>query len=1101
MRKVDGEVVLSATDLTRHTACAHTTTLELAFLDGAIELRPAGPDPDGALIAAKGDEHEAAVLEKLIEGRTSVTIPRRLSDARAEAATVSAMRDGVDVIYQAAFADGRWSGRADFLLRNDTTSSAWGAWSYDVADTKLARTLKVPALIQMAGYAERLTVLQGVPPRQLAVITGDGAVHPWRMLDVAAYARRLRRSLEVAVDQRPATEPVPTDYCTQCRWREHCEAQWLAADDLSQVAGIRRDQRQALIDRGIVTLQQLAEASADDVSGALSRATEQRLREQARLQAAERSTGEPEYLLLPPERGRGLGALPEPHPGDVYLDFEGDPWAEGGEGREYLAGLWDRSGEFTAYWAHDRGQEKRLTEELLDDLSARVKANPGMHVYHYAPYEVTALKRLTGRHATREIQLDQLLRSEVFVDLYAVVRGGVRISKPSYSIKKLEDFYWNDSRSAAGAEVADAGSSILEYERWLETGDRSILDAIAEYNRDDVRSTHDLHAWLEERRGELLAGGADLSRPQPELPAPPKEDELAEQQLADELLEAGHDLLAGMVGWHRREERPEWWDFFRLADLQTDELIDDRAAIGAPEGPELIGDVLSKTGRKTSRSWRYRFPPQECAFNVGDGMRDVDTNEPAGTVLQIDAEQGEVVVKLGAKKEPGGARGFGAPAPINTKELRESLQRTGRLALDGGDNLAMRLLQRRVPSAALLEAQGAEDNAARLARIGLALDAEVLAVQGPPGTGKTYCGAELIRHLTASGRRVGVVAGSHEVIRNLLARTGVPALHKVSGEDRATPADNVTAVTDNGDIADALTSGSISLAGGTAWLWARPEMAGSVDVLVVDEAGQFSLANATAVAPAARSMVLLGDPQQLRQPAKAQHPYGAGVSVLEHLIGDYDTIQPDSGVFLETTWRMHPEVTRFVSELAYDERLHAHPDRASITIETPALSGAGLYWLAAEHELRSARSPEESALIHRLVADLLRGRWYDGGEDRALDPSDILVVAPFNAQVAELRKTLPAGVRVGTVDKFQGQEGAVVIYSLTASSAADAPRGVDFLYDVHRLNVAVSRAKAAVVVVASPQLLDAEVRTPEQLRAVNALCRYAESARRLPDFG
>ncbi|WP_106847801.1 TM0106 family RecB-like putative nuclease [Blastococcus sp. Marseille-P5729] len=1100
MREVDGEVILSATDLTRHTACTHATTLELSYLRGRAALVPAGDDPDVALIAAKGAEHETAAFHTLAAGRTSISIPRRLSDQRAEAATVSAMQDGVEVVYQAAFAGGRWSGRADFLLRNETPSR-WGPWSYDVADTKLARTLTVPALIQMAGYAERLTELQGVPPQQLVVITGDAAAHPWRMLDVAAYARRLRRSLELAVERQPRTEPVPNAYCPQCRWRQHCEAEWLANDDLSQVAGLRRDQRQALIDHGVTTLQQLAEAREGDVAGALSQATEQRLRQQARLQAAERETGEATFELLAPERGRGLGSLPAPHPGDVYLDFEGDPWADGGEGREYLAGLWDRSGHFTAYWAHDTDQEKRLTEELLDDLRARRRANPDMHVYHYAPYEVAALKRLTGRHATREIELDQLLRGEAFVDLYAVVRGGVRISKPSYSIKKLEDFYWRDSRSASGAEVADAGSSILEYERWLDTGDQAILDAIAAYNRDDVRSTHDLHAWLEDRRDELLAGGAELTRPQPEQPAPPKDDELAEQRLADELLAAGHPVLAGMVGWHRREERPEWWDFFRLADLQTDELIDDRAAIGAPVGPELVGDVLSKTGRRTSRSWRYRFPPQECAFNIGDGVRDVDTNESIGTVLAIDAEAGDLVVKLGAKKQPGSARGFGAPAPINTKELRESLQRTGRRALDGGDDLALRLLDRRVPPATVLAGRDGEDDAARLARIGLALDGEVLAVQGPPGTGKTYCGAELIRQLVAAGRRVGVVAGSHEVIRNLLIKTGIPAMHKIGGEDRATAADNVTVVTDNGQVAAGLGDGSVRLAGGTAWLWSRPEMAGLVDVLVVDEAGQFSLANAAAVAPAARSMVLLGDPQQLRQPTKAQHPHGAGVSALEHLIGEHDTIQPDAGVFLATTWRMHPAVAGFVSELSYDGRLRAHPDRAAVSIDAPGLGGPGLYWMPVEHALRSARSPEEAGEIDRLIAALLTGRWHDGAEPRAITESDILVVAPFNAQVAELRKTLPSGVKVGTVDKFQGQEGAVVIYSLTASSAGDAPRGVDFLYDVHRLNVAVSRAKAAVVVVGSPLLLDAEVRTPEQLRAVNALCRYVEDAHRIPHDG
>lgn len=1095
MRKVNGLTVLSATDLTKHTACAHTTTLDLAYLSGDTGLVPAAADEASALIADKGDAHEKAILADLAGGGTTVAIPTGISDLAASNATLTAMRDGADVIYQACLAGGRWSGRADFLIKSDRPSDL-GPWSYDIADSKLARTLRVPALVQMAVYAEGLTALQGVAPRQLIVITGDRAAHPWRTVDVASYAARLRRSLEKAVDERPATESAPTSYCVQCRWSAHCTQEWIERDDLSQVAGLRRDQRQSLIDHGITTLRQLADATDDEVRGALTRVTRPRLRQQARLQVAERESGTPGYEILAPEPHRGLNALPEPNPGDVYIDFEGDPWAEGGQGREYLVGIWDRAGTFTDYWAHDRAAEKKLTEDLVDDLTGRLARHPGMHVYHYAPYEVTALKRLTSTYATREIELDQLLRREVFVDLYAVVRAGLRISKPSYSIKKLEAFYWSDSRSESGAEVADAGSSIVEYERWLENGDQDILDAIREYNRDDVRSTHDLHGWLEGRRAEAIATGAALTRPHREAEQPPKPDELAELELAEQLVDAGHELLAGLVGWHRREARPQWWDFFRLGDLQTDELIEDRAAIGAPEGPELVGDVLSPTGRATSKAWRYTFPPQECAFRAGDGVRDVDTNDPIGTVLEIDAEVGTIVLKLGAKKLPGNARGFGALAPINDGVLRESIQATAAIALDGGDNLALRLLSGIVPSADLLAALPGEDNAHRLARIGQALDGEVLAVQGPPGTGKTYCGGELIRQLVAAGKKVGVVAQSHEVIRNLLRTADVAALQKVSADTKTAPAPHVTEATENAGVLDALGAGEVSLVGGTAWLWARPEMIDSVDVLVIDEAGQFSLANAAAVAPAARSLVLLGDPQQLRQPTQAQHPYGAGISALEHIIGEHDTIPDDRGVFLETTWRMHPRISAFISELAYDDRLESVAGRERVQINAQQIGAPGLYWLPVQHELRSARSPEEAAAVASLVEHLLAGTWDDGsGTQRPITESDILIVAPFNAHVAELRKALPAGVKVGTVDKFQGQQAAVVIYSMASSSAGDAPRGMDFLYDVHRLNVAISRAIAAAIIVASPTLLDAAVQTPEQLRSVNALCRYVELAR------
>jgi uncharacterized protein len=273
-------------------------------------------------------------------------------------------------------------------------------------------------------------------------------------------------------------------------------------------------------------------------------------------------------------------------------------------------------------------------------------------------------------------------------------------------------------------------------------------------------------------------------------------------------------------------------------------------------------------------------------------------------------------------------------------------------------------------------------------------------------------------------------------------------------------------------------------------------MQGLVDVLVVDEAGQFSLANAVAVSSAARSMVLLGDPQQLTQPTQAVHPDGAGISALDHLLDGHDTIPADRGIFLDRTYRMHPAITSFVSQTSYDGRLGSVKGCEVQRVQAPgALSGSGLRWHPIVHQGSTSSSAEETAAVAALVDDICRGTWWDHqGVERQMTLADVLVVAPYNRQVARLLDRLPVGARVGTVDKFQGQQAAVVIYSMASSSADDAPRGVDFLYDLHRLNVAVSRAKALTAVVASPDLLDAEVHTPEQLRAVNALCHFVEEA-------
>jgi hypothetical protein len=353
----------------------------------------------------------------------------------------------------------------------------------------------------------------------------------------------------------------------------------------------------------------------------------------------------------------------------------------------------------------------------------------------------------------------------------------------------------------------------------------------------------------------------------------------------------------------------------------------------------------------------------------------------------------------------------------------------------------------------------------------------------------------MVRALLDQGLRVGVTAQSHAVVSHLLEAVDRPALQKCDEDDfRMVP--GVQRASTNEEVVTALGTRSATLVGGSAWLWARADLRGAVDVLVVDEAGQFSLANAVAVSSAARSLVLLGDPQQLTQPTQAIHPDGAGVSALEHLLDGHDTIPPDRGIFLEQTFRMHPSITAFVSTASYDGRLTSADGRERQRVRSGgALSGHGLRWVPVPHEGNTSASTEEAAVVAGLVADLCEGTWVDAeGLEQPLGVQDVLVVAPYNKHVACLREALPEGARIGTVDKFQGQQAPVVVYSMASSSAADAPRGVDFLYDLHRLNVAVSRARALSVVVASPALLDAEVHHPDQLRRVNALCRFVELA-------
>jgi len=289
------------------------------------------------------------------------------------------------------------------------------------------------------------------------------------------------------------------------------------------------------------------------------------------------------------------------------------------------------------------------------------------------------------------------------------------------------------------------------------------------------------------------------------------------------------------------------------------------------------------------------------------------------------------------------------------------------------------------------------------------------------------------------------------------------------------------------------------VAAGTAWLWAREEFAGSVDILFVDEAGQMSLANVLAMSPAAKSVVLLGDPQQLDQPQKGVHPPGAEVSALAHLLDGRATIEPHQGLFLGESWRLHPDICAFTSDVFYDGRFKAREENSQqrLNAEGP-LDGTGLRFLPVNHRGNQGDSPEEVEAIAELIDALLSNRatWIDNeGAIRSLTLNDILIVAPYNAQVGLLARRLTKGARVGTVDKFQGQQAPVVFYSMTTSTPEDAPRGMEFLYSSNRLNVATSRAQCVTVLVASPALFDVQCKTPRQMELANTFCRYLEMAK------
>jgi len=597
-------------------------------------------------------------------------------------------------------------------------------------------------------------------------------------------------------------------------------------------------------------------------------------------------------------------------------------------------------------------------------------------------------------------------------------------------------------------------------------------------------------------------------------------------------------LLAHSLEFHRREQNVRWWEFYRLADLGEEERREEPCAIAGLQREHRTPSPRSN-GCPVDR---YRFPPQEVDTRVEHAHATED--RPLGEVVAIDPAEGWVEIKIDGAAVDEQPTSLFLFDNIRPKPKDESVLRLGELVAQDGitsttvSQAARDLLLRQPPRGCVLVngslRRPGEDVLDAAGRLVLELDGGVLPIQGPPGSGKTYTGAQMIVELVRRGKRVGVTATSHSVIRKLLSESiaaaeagrALSCLHKVKklvegeptmpawpkgrGADRPACAPlppGITQTKNNGDVDQALAARAVDVVGGTAWLWARAELSGQLDVLFVDEAGQMSLADVLAVAPAARSLVLLGDPQQLEQPIQGAHPDGCAVSALEHLVkgdeaaGQQATIAAERGLFIEHTRRMHPEVCRFTSEQFYDGKLVSLPGLEGQALHAlPPFDRSGLYHLAVAHEGRSNRAPEEAAAVARLIEGWLAAaaEWTDReGLRRPLRLEDVLVVAPYNAQVALLRELLPNGARVGTVDKFQGQQAPVVIYSMTTSSPEEAPRGMEFLYSLERLNVATSRAQCACVLVASPRLLAPDCRTPRQLRLANALCRYAEMARRV----
>jgi len=1136
VKEVSGALIYSPTDLVRYLESPFSSWMDRYHLDHPGTLVPDERSEDAELIIKTGEAHEQAILEQFRGSIDDLCEISRDGDSAVDVREVIRRRHSI--IYQAKLESGNFAGYADFIILDESTDR------YQIWDTKLARSPKPYYAIQLCCYSEMFAEMTGEPiPEKFELILGADANGiservEFRTEDFIHYYRHLKKcflEMQAAFDGNFDDRPIPDPRADHGRWQTHADRYLDERDHLVRVAGISAGQIKKLTEAGIDTLTALAETGVGLIPKMPS-TTLGKLAHQARLQketrelrqADKNATARFDILSSIDENDRpvGLGALPEENPADVYFDMEGFPLIPGG--LEYLFGnttIDTQNGEyeFTDFWAHDRQSEKLAFEQFIDWVYDRWLKNPGMHIYHYAPYEVTAVRRLSTFHDTRQDEVDELLRHEVFVDLYKIVRQGLRIGEESYSLKKVERIYWPQSRT--GVVTLSIGS-VVHYARWMESGEPAdwqsspILKEIRDYNKDDCDSTAELARWLRRLAAEneippSTDPSALRSADQSDIKEP-DERTAARLEIARQLREKKDDIsmvMADLVDFHRREGKPVWWKFFERCSSESEVLRDDNGCIA---DVEAVGEPVPE---KQSLVQEYRFDPnQECKLSAGDKKKVVFSHakETRVNLVSLDLANGSLHLKAG-KKVLGAFGGefpsHGSLVPdeyVSPDPIPDALAHVAESQLKNTLNAAADSLMKSKAPAGLPACEG-ESTTDLAIRVAGEMNGDCLVIQGPPGTGKTYTASHMIADLLAKGKKIGITSNGHKAIMNLV--NGCARVLKVKGQPligvKASGSDHEQVFKDNigflyaKDGAEGFARYTNGIIAGTAWLFSRADWDHDLDFLFVDEAGQVPLANVVAMTRCTKNLVLLGDQMQLEQPIQGSHPADARLSALQYALEDIDkssedtiefhsVVPDDFGIFLGESRRMHPAVCDFISESVYEGRLHSHPDCANqvIDILNDHVAGSGVVFRGIEHDGNIQESEEEVDQVVEIYNELIGQKYTDkNGLTKPLELSDFLFISPYNAQVRSLEQRLPAGARVGSVDRFQGQEAPVCILSLCSSFGEYGSRGIGFILNQNRINVAISRAQCTAIVVADPRIATTSPSSIETMKLLNLFCK------------
>ncbi len=1034
--------------------------------------------------------------------------------------TLRAIKEGYDYIYQGYFCNDSFIGFPDFLKKVDLPSKL-GNYSYEVIDVKRSKDPKQENISQLLTYSMLLEEVQGIFPKNIIIINGKKLIeNKFRVEDFYERFIETKDELLKTADSisKYSINKLKKELINVCEYNsiyigKPCET-IPPVLDLINVVDLDRRQKRKLI-QYISNMEDLSSMKVKKISG-ISEQVLSKLIKQAQLQLKKIKTGKESIEIIHPLMlNRGFNKLPMPSSNDLFFDIEGDPTTDGGH--EYLFGVIEgKNQKFYTFWASNLDDEKKAFEKTMHFLKTHILKHPDAHIYHYNHYEVTQLKRLATKYDTCNEILDYFLWNNKFIDLYKVVKQSIITSENGRSIKDLEIFYMKKRDTS----VSSGEDSIEKFLEWKETGKMAILKEIENYNKDDCISTKLLLQWLHSIKPKNVQ--FYIQQETKEINIEEVEKISITKKKIRKNLKKDHianNLIADMLEFHRRENKSEWWLFFDRKEKDYQELVDDMNAIAGCE------KVNYEYNEKGFRKLKLKYPDQEFKIAIDKKLVDLNSESmnPFATLTDINYKKREIELIATGKNKPideiPNHLDLGSDRPIDIRKLLAAIYR---FANDYAGKKEFRsiysLINSEVPKFKNNFKLKKDNINADLINYAIeavsSLDKSYLFIQGPPGTGKTYTTAKVILSLLKNGKKIAITTNSHKAINQLLSKIDELSnfkfrglkIYSKSSEGSKYESDNIDAIDrerpykKNDPQPLVFHEGEYQLLACTKFKLVDPDLINYFDYLFIDEAGQFSIADTVITAMSSKNLILIGDPQQLSQPSSIIHPGDSGLSALQYILREKNTVDKDKGIFIEETRRLNNKINHFISQNFYDCRLISHDSTNNRKLkfkDNYLKTKEGIILIETDHEDNSQNSEEEIIIINKIYSYLLTGTITENNKSRDINTNDILVVAPYNVQVNQLSQKLPKGNRTGTVDKFQGQEAAISILSMTASDTDEAPRGIEFLFDYRRLNVAISRAQCISIIVMNKGLFKSRARNIKQIQLANNFDKLRKYATRI----